>query len=61
LRLSEQTSIPDIRRVAVSDHNLLGGDNIDLAIAHFLESRFAGAAAGFPARNGTSSSPPAGT
>jgi hypothetical protein len=43
LRQNEQTSIPDIRRVAVSDHNLLGGDNIDLAIAHFLEPRFAGA------------------
>jgi len=26
-------SIPDIRRVAVSEHILLGGDNIDLALA----------------------------
>jgi molecular chaperone DnaK (HSP70) len=43
LRLSEQTSIPDIRRIAVSGHNLLGGDNIDLAIAHFMEPRLAGA------------------
>ncbi len=33
---------PAIRRVAVSDHILLGGDNIDLAIAHLLEPRFAG-------------------
>jgi molecular chaperone DnaK (HSP70) len=31
--------IPAIRRIAVSDHILLGGDNIDLAIAHRLERR----------------------
>ena len=31
---------PKIKRVAVSDHILLGGDNIDLAIAHLLEPRF---------------------
>jgi molecular chaperone DnaK (HSP70) len=30
---------PKIKRVAVSDHILLGGDNIDLAIAHLLEPR----------------------
>lgn len=36
------TQAPDIRRVAVSDHILLGGDNIDLAIAHLVEPRFAG-------------------
>ena len=34
--------LPAIRRVAVSDHLLLGGDNIDLAIAHTMEPRFAG-------------------
>jgi molecular chaperone DnaK (HSP70) len=33
------TSIPHIKRIAVSDHLLLGGDNIDLAIAHRIESR----------------------
>ena len=32
---------PGIKRVAVSDHILLGGDNIDLAIAHMLEPRLA--------------------
>ncbi len=32
---------PDIKRVAVSDHILLGGDNIDLAIAHLVEPRLA--------------------
>ncbi len=31
-----------IRRVAVSEHILLGGDNIDLALAHTLEARLAG-------------------
>ena len=30
---------PAIKRVAVSDHILLGGDNIDLAIAHMVEPR----------------------
>jgi molecular chaperone DnaK (HSP70) len=43
LRLNEQSSIPDIRRVAVSEHILLGGDNVDLAIAHFLEPRLTAA------------------
>jgi molecular chaperone DnaK (HSP70) len=43
LRLNEQSSIPDIRRVAVSEHILLGGDNIDLAIAQMVEPRLAGA------------------
>jgi molecular chaperone DnaK (HSP70) len=43
LRLNEQSSIPDIKRLAVSEHILLGGDNIDLAIAHMVEPRLAGA------------------
>ncbi len=34
------TTIPHIKRIAVSDHLLLGGDNIDLAIAHHIESRW---------------------
>jgi len=42
VRLSQQTPDPDIRRIAVSEHTLLGGDNIDLAIAHYLEPRLAG-------------------
>jgi molecular chaperone DnaK (HSP70) len=33
------TPLSRIKRVAVSDHLLLGGDNIDLAIAHQIESR----------------------
>lgn len=39
----KSSPLPSIRRVAVSDHILLGGDNIDLALAHLLEPRFAGA------------------
>jgi molecular chaperone DnaK (HSP70) len=34
--------IPHITRVAVSEHILLGGDNIDLALAVLLEPRLAG-------------------
>lgn len=29
--------LPDIERIATSEHLLLGGDNIDLALAHMLE------------------------
>jgi molecular chaperone DnaK (HSP70) len=42
LRLEQASALPDVRRVAVSEHILLGGDNIDLAIAHFVEARLAG-------------------
>jgi DNA-K related protein/Hsp70 protein len=42
LHLNERSPIPDIRRVAVSEHILLGGDNVDLAIAHFMEPRLTG-------------------
>jgi molecular chaperone DnaK (HSP70) len=38
-----EAGLPRIERVAVSDHILLGGDNIDLAIAHLAEPQFAGA------------------
>jgi molecular chaperone DnaK (HSP70) len=40
LREDAQTPIPLIKRIAVSEHILLGGDNIDLAIAHLVETRF---------------------
>jgi molecular chaperone DnaK (HSP70) len=33
---------PGIKREAVSEHILLGGDNIDLAIAHLIEPRLVG-------------------
>lgn len=37
LRLAKNRELPDIKRIAVSDHILLGGDNIDLALAHVVE------------------------
>ena len=39
LRPGASGAIPDIRRVAVSEHILLGGDNIDLALAVLMEPR----------------------
>ena len=33
---------PSVTRIAVSDHLLLGGDNMDLALAHRLEPTFSG-------------------
>jgi molecular chaperone DnaK (HSP70) len=38
--LADEPGLPRIERVAVSDHLLLGGDNIDLAVAHRLEQEF---------------------
>src|ERR1051325_494445 len=42
VRMGASGSVPDIRRVAVSEHILLGGDNIDLALAGLLETRLSG-------------------
>ena len=42
LRPGTSGGIPDITRVAVSEHILLGGDNIDLALAVLLEPRLVG-------------------
>ena len=42
LKTGASGALPDIRRVAVSDHILLGGDNIDLALAVLMEPRLAG-------------------
>ena len=41
-RSDARSPVPEIRRVAVSDHILLGGDNVDLAIAHLAESQLVG-------------------
>ena len=41
-RSQSRSSVPEIKREAVGDHILLGGDNVDLAIAHFLEPRLIG-------------------
>lgn len=35
------TPLPKMQRIAVSDHLLLGGDNLDLALAHHLETQLA--------------------
>ena len=39
LRPRAGSRVPDIKRTAVSEHILLGGDNMDLAIAHLSEPR----------------------
>ncbi len=39
----ETDSGPGFRRVAVGDHLMLGGDNIDLALAHVVERKLGGA------------------
>lgn len=46
LRPSPGGGPPGVDRVAVSDHLLLGGDNIDLALAHLVEGRLGGDLAG---------------
>jgi molecular chaperone DnaK (HSP70) len=38
----ESPTGPGFRRVAVGDHLMLGGDNIDLALAHQIEARLGG-------------------
>ena len=40
--LREVDGSPRFERIAVGDHLILGGDNIDLAIAHQVESQLAG-------------------
>ena len=57
---SDGSRDPRIKRVAVSDHILLGGDNIDLAIAHLLEPRLVRARAAFPLGSGITLWPGAG-
>jgi len=42
LRSPTEGSASRIKRAAVGDHILLGGDNVDLAIAHLLEPRLTG-------------------
>lgn len=36
--------VPEVRRLAVGDHILLGGDNMDMALAHIAEERMTGRA-----------------
>jgi len=41
LALQEGEALPSVRRIAVSNHILLGGDNVDLALAHQAEAKLA--------------------
>jgi molecular chaperone DnaK (HSP70) len=38
----EPASAPKLTRIGVGNHLILGGDNMDLALAHLIESRLAG-------------------
>lgn len=42
IKVDAQESTPVITRIAVGDHLMLGGDNMDLGVAHVVESRMAG-------------------
>ncbi|MGZ0707433.1 Hsp70 family protein [Coraliomargarita sp. W4R53] len=44
LSLIAGEALPHVRRIAVSNHILLGGDNIDLALAHLAETKLASSA-----------------
>ena len=39
IKIDHSHAEPQLERIAVGDHLLLGGDNIDLSLAHLLESR----------------------
>jgi hypothetical protein len=41
---------PKLTRIGVGNHLILGGDNMDLALAHLIESRLAGQDGAHPAR-----------
>ena len=43
-RAAAPGELPALERIAVGEHLLLGGDNLDLALAHALEARLAGPA-----------------
>jgi molecular chaperone DnaK (HSP70) len=42
IRVNRGADGPGVQRLAVGDHLLLGGDNMDLALAHFCEARLSG-------------------
>ncbi|MEA3412221.1 MAG: Hsp70 family protein [Pseudomonadota bacterium] len=43
IRVSVPGNEPELTRIGVGDHLMLGGDNMDLALAHLLEQRLGGA------------------
>ncbi len=42
IRVEQADGQPKLSRIGVGDHLMLGGDNIDLALAHLVEQRIAG-------------------
>ena len=42
IAVSEREGSVELERVAVGDHILLGGDNMDLALAHVVSEKLAG-------------------
>ena len=42
IKVETSDDAPKLTRVAVGDHLMLGGDNIDLALAHLIEKRLVG-------------------
>lgn len=42
IRVSATGDAPELTRIGVGDHLMLGGDNMDLALAHLLEHRLGG-------------------
>jgi len=42
IAVTERDGAVELRRIAVGDHILLGGDNMDLALAHLLRAKLAG-------------------
>jgi len=47
IRVGLESGLPSFERVAIGDHLLLGGDNMDLALAALVEERVAAARPGF--------------
>ncbi len=42
IRVSARGDGPELNRIGVGDHLMLGGDNMDLALAHLIEQRLGG-------------------
>jgi molecular chaperone DnaK (HSP70) len=52
---------PAISRIGVGNHLILGGDNMDLALAHLIEARMAGGAAGSDSASAGAGAPAGGS
>lgn len=48
IEVSMQDGEPQLTRIGVGNHLMLGGDNMDLALAHLVEARLPGGDAGTP-------------